>query len=200
MQSSFVDCSKQLIDLNRAIGNHRDLSPLQLIATCPPLVENVQGRSLDARESIYTQMPRKWTKTKSLLFSLLDVCVDSVSSFVHFFSSFFSACFAFFLSLSQRPAISRAFFSSSLTKRVLPEMTFRVPIRISPIIDSDSMPFDARERSRLKVKYRFFSCCRSGNRTINMERWTVYALVLQIFAVIARAAEDFRHISYEGKN
>jgi len=32
-----------------------------------------------------------------------------------------------------------------------------------------------------------------------MERWTVYAMTLQILTAIARATEDFRHISYEGK-
>ncbi|XP_011693296.1 PREDICTED: semaphorin-5B [Wasmannia auropunctata] len=30
-----------------------------------------------------------------------------------------------------------------------------------------------------------------------MERWTVYAMTLQILAAIVRATEDFRHISYE---
>ncbi|KAG5319898.1 SEM5B protein, partial [Acromyrmex heyeri] len=30
-----------------------------------------------------------------------------------------------------------------------------------------------------------------------MERWTVYAMTLQILTAIARATEDFRHISYE---
>lgn len=33
-----------------------------------------------------------------------------------------------------------------------------------------------------------------------MERWWfVYTMTLQILAAIADAAEDFRHISYEGK-
>lgn len=32
-----------------------------------------------------------------------------------------------------------------------------------------------------------------------MERWFVYTVTLQIFAAIARATEDFRHVSYEGK-
>ena len=32
-----------------------------------------------------------------------------------------------------------------------------------------------------------------------MERWTVYAMTLQILTAIARATEYFRHISYEGK-
>lgn len=38
-----------------------------------------------------------------------------------------------------------------------------------------------------------------GYHTANMERWLVYTVTLQIVAAIARAAEDFRHISYEGK-
>lgn len=39
-----------------------------------------------------------------------------------------------------------------------------------------------------------------GSYAANMERWTVYTVMLQIFAAVARATEDFRHISYEGKN
>lgn len=39
-----------------------------------------------------------------------------------------------------------------------------------------------------------------GSHAANMERWIVYMVMLQIFAVVARAVEDFRHISYEGKN
>lgn len=36
-------------------------------------------------------------------------------------------------------------------------------------------------------------------RAAKMERWTVYAMTLQFLTAIARATEDFRHISYEGK-
>lgn len=38
-----------------------------------------------------------------------------------------------------------------------------------------------------------------GPHAAKMERWTVYTMTLQILAAIARATEDFRHISYEGK-
>lgn len=39
-----------------------------------------------------------------------------------------------------------------------------------------------------------------GSHAANMERWVVYMVMLQIFAAVARAVEDFRHISYEGEN
>lgn len=38
-----------------------------------------------------------------------------------------------------------------------------------------------------------------GPHAAKMERWTVYTMTLQILVAVARATEDFRHISYEGK-
>lgn len=107
-ESSFVDCSKQSIDLNRAIGNRARFISAQLIATCLP-VRGKCSRPFNGRGTS-TQMSRKWTKTKSLLLRLCSARTFSLSLFPYF---------VFFFP-PNHPAISQA-FSSIPVKRVLPE-------------------------------------------------------------------------------
>lgn len=81
-ESSFVDCSKQSIDLNRAIGNRARFISAQLIATCLP-VRGKCSRPFNGRGT-RTQMSRKWTKTKSLLLRLYSSHTFSLSLFPYF--------------------------------------------------------------------------------------------------------------------